>query len=769
MLETKYEWQRVANQDVDLVNNIQEQCQINAALANLLVARGFQSVHEVQLFLKPQLQQIQKPDRLHDMDKAVARITQAIKQGEQITVYGDYDADGMTATAVMFETLESLGAKVNYYIPDRFKDGYGPNQDAYQRLITGGTQLLVTVDNGVTGKKEVAFAHDQGVDVVITDHHSLPVELPNAVAIVHPQYPGDLYQYGDLSGVGVAFKVAWALLGEFPTELLDLVAIGEIADLVSMAKENHVLVKFGIQQLQAGLRPGIKALLKIAGVQEESLTSQDVSFKLAPRLNALGRIANGNEGVKLLTTVDEDAAEQLAKDVDQCNRQRQDLVEQITQEALQKAQAPDNLRRRTLLIVGHDWHQGVLGIVASRLVEKTGKPTIVASVNHGELVAKGSGRSVDGYDLFAALDPHRKLLTAFGGHVMACGMSFMITQVPAIAKVLEQAAEAQHLDANQKPRLMIAGTLQTDEITEKLYQQIQQLAPFGPDNEEPIFEITDPIITSKRQMGKNNEHLKFTLKGTRQSLDVLAFGKGSNVDFFSPGVHLKLVGKVAVNSWQGRTTPQLLLEDQKIEGSVVIDARVKKLQPTMFTENAAYVVFNPVIRKNIAGHVNGRIIDVEHPELGNYDKLVFVDVPQSIAQMDQVLQNSQAVREVKLYLFDASQSAAVAIPHRPIFVNFYQIIRQHRQIDLNQQAEALCQYLRITGDQLILMIKVFLELRFVTIKNGLLKISANPQKGNLEKTRVYQEYAARWQVQKILLKGSTKELTRWVQKELHLN
>ncbi|WP_295730021.1 single-stranded-DNA-specific exonuclease RecJ [uncultured Limosilactobacillus sp.] len=768
MLKTKFKWQLTAPQDSELVRQIQEQCQISKVIANLLVADGFTSVHDVQLFLKPQLQQIQSPEKLHDMDKAVTRITKAIEKGEQVTVYGDYDADGMTATSLMLETLETLGANVNYYIPDRFQDGYGPNQEAYQRLIKNGTQLILTVDNGVTGQKEVAYAKKQGVDVIITDHHSLPAELPSAVAIVHPQYPGDYYEYGDLSGVGVAFKLSWALLGEFPTEMLDLVAIGEIADLVSMAKENHALVKFGIQQLQAGLRPGIQALLKLAGVSAASLTSKDVSFKLAPRLNALGRISDGNDGVKLLTTVDENTAEKLAKKVDECNRERQQLVDQITKEALQKAQAPDNIQRQTLLIVGHDWHQGVLGIVASRLVEKTGKPTIIASVNHGELVAKGSGRSVGGYDLFAALNPHRKLMTAFGGHTMACGMSFLITQTPAIAKVLEQAAQKQHLDITHKPVLKIAGQLTANDISEKLYRQIQLLAPFGPDNEEPVFEIDQPTIISDQQIGKNQEHLKFTL-ASRHQVEVLAFGQGNHHDYFTPGSAIDLAGTISVNTWRGKTTPQLMLMDQKVVGPVVMDFRAKKLEPKMFTERADYVTFNSKIRKNITGHATGTVINGEQPEKMNHETLIFVDLPKSLAQISKVLQMTQKANVIKLYLFNTGTKLEDEIPPRQTFVNFYQIIRQSQQININQQAGKLSHYLKVNGNQLILMIKVFLELRFVTMKNGLLKISVHPQKGKLEQTQAYQNYFTQRQVQKALLKSTTQELTEWVRRKLHSN
>lgn len=767
MLEAKFNWQIVEQQDPHLVQIIAEQCQLSPMLANLLVARGYRSVKAVQLFLHPQVQQIQAPSKLHDMDQAVDRIQTAIKSGEQITVYGDYDADGMTSTAVMYEALETLGAKVNYYIPNRFKDGYGPNQEAYQRLIDAGTKLIITVDNGVTGKREVDFAKQHGVDVVITDHHSLPKELPDASAIVHPQYPGDEYSYGDLSGVGVAFKVAWALLGELPNEMLDLVAIGEIADLVSMKKENHVLVKLGLQQLKQGLRPGIHALLQVAGVDEKELTDQDVSFQLAPRLNALGRIADGNDGVRLLTTVDAQTATELAKKVDQCNQERQSLVQEITQDAMQKATAPDNLHRKTLLIVGHGWHQGVLGIVASKIVEATGKPTIVASVNKGELVAKGSGRSVKGYDLFGALDPARKLMTAFGGHTMACGMSFMITQIPAIAKVLESAANEQGFSLDMKEQLNVAGVLQVNDLDEQLYQQIQRLAPFGPDNEEPVFEINHPTIISNQQIGKNNQHLKLTIAGNHRQVEILAFNHGLESDQLGPGIQCTLCGTVSLNIWRGRRKVQFMLVDRKAVGVAVLDQRTHQLLPNMFTENACYVVFNSRLLANIDGHVKGKVVaGVDATAHLHVSHLVIVDTPDRLSVLKQILQANHDANVIKLLLFDGRPKVHDDIPQRSTFVQFFQIIRQTKAIDIQRQAIKLCQYLNVSGNQLNLMIKVFLELRFVTMTDGLLKLAKHITNGQLSATHVYQQYAARLQVERALLDSDTQSLVKWVQSTL---
>lgn len=769
MLQAKYRWQKTTTDNQTLVDQIVDQCQLPPVLAKLLVARGCKDVKEAQLFLKPQLQQIKQPQYLHDMDKAVARIKQAIADGEQITIYGDYDADGMTSTTVMYEALESLGAQVNYFIPNRFKDGYGPNQDEYQRLIDNGTRLIVTVDNGVTGKDEVAYAKSRGVDVVITDHHKMPADLPDAAAIVHPQYPGAEYSYADLSGVGVAFKVAWALLEEFPTEMLDLVAIGEIADVVSLAGENHALVYFGLQQLRAGMRPGLHALAKLANIDEAHLTDQDVGFQIAPRLNALGRIADANDGVKLLTTLDEDQAAQLAQQVDQCNNQRQDLVKQIYQEALAKAQAPDNLRKQTLLIVGHGWHQGVLGIVASRLVETTGKPTIVASVEPGELIAKGSGRSVAGFDIFAALTDHRDLMTAFGGHAMACGLSFNIVKLPQLAKALENGAQKQGVDLNQKPCVQYAGIMTTDQLTKELYQQIQRLAPFGPDNEEPQFCVQHPIIEQSQLIGKDKQHLKLRLSSKNDGIDLLAFNQAELLSAL-PTTPVSMLVKLNLNRWHGQENEQLMLVDYHFDGPALVDNREQPVTAASFQKHMNYLIFDPKLRENVKGHANGPVLSPEQvngTHLRNRP-LAFVDIPQSLQQLVDVLGHLQAVSEIHLGFRRFTARTVFQIPDRQQFVNFYQLLQKIRTINLNQQAQQVINTLKIDQNQLIFMIRVFLELRFVTMKNGFLKISDHVEAGDLKQTHQYRQ-AEQWQeVVTVLIKSSPAQLGDWIRKHLTL-
>lgn len=767
MLQAKYRWQKTTTNNQALVEQIASQCQLPPVLAKLLVARGCKDLKQAQLFLKPQLAQIKQPHYLHDMDKAVARLKQAVADGEQITIYGDYDADGMTSTTVMYEALESLGAQVNYFIPNRFKDGYGPNQDEYQRLIDNGTQLIVTVDNGVTGKDEVAYAKSRGVDVVITDHHKMPADLPDSAAIVHPQYPGAEYSYADLSGVGVAFKVAWALLEEFPTEMLDLVAIGEIADVVALSGENHALVYFGLQQLRAGMRPGIHALAALANIDEAHLTDQDIGFQIAPRLNALGRIADANDGVKLLTTLDEDQAAQLARQVDDCNNQRQELVKQIYQEALAKAQAPDNLRKHTLLIVGHGWHQGVLGIVASRLVEATGKPTIVASVDPGQLIAKGSGRSVEGFDIFAALTDHRDLMTAFGGHAMACGLSFNIVKLPQLAKELEKGAQIQGVDLTKKPQVNYAGTLTTDQLTKDLYQQIQRLAPFGPDNEEPQFCVQRPVIERAQLIGKDKQHLKLRLRSKNGGIDLLAFNQAELVSALAT-TPVDMLVKLNLNRWHGQENAQLMIVDCHFEGPALVDNRQQPVTAQSFAKQMSYLIFDPKLRQNVQGHANGPVLSPEQAigtSLHNH-ALAIVDMPQSLQELTAVLGQLKDVTEIHLDFWQFKAQPVFQIPDRQQFVAFYQLLRKIRTINLNQQAQQVINSLKIDQNQLIFMIRVFLELRFVTMKNGFLQISDHVEAGDLKQTRQYRQ-AEEWQkVVTVLIKSSSAQLGDWIRKHL---
>lgn len=551
MLDSHYDWTPAAT-----VSSVPE------LLRTLYTRRGITSNQAVKAFLRPSVKTVYDSFALHDMNKAVDRIRQAIKNQEQITVYGDYDADGVTSTTLMTETLAQLGARVSYYIPDRFRDGYGPNKAAYERLLKSGTQLVVTVDNGVSGKSVIDSAVEAGMDVVITDHHQLPKELPTkAAAIVHPAYPGSSYPFKGLSGVGVAWKVAWALLGHKPMEKLDLVAIGELADVMPVNDENRWLIQTGLLQIEKTSRPGLRRLLADVGLYNESVDSTDVGFKIAPALNSMGRIGDSSQAIKVLAPAgwfEETEVDELVDQLADLNQKRKDMVHEISEQAYKLA---DQNHNEALILAGQGWHPGVVGLVAQNVLEYTGKPTVVASnLDHGP-VLKGSGRSREGFDLYAALDPHRDLMVGFGGHPQACGLSVNQNQVAALQEAFNAEAKKQGFNSQVKPKLVVDAIVKPGVLNHiRSYQLVHNLQPFGLQNTEPIFELQHVTPTNFYQMGKHNEHLKFRAGGI------------TCIDFFvDPHLiddlmdqELDVCGHLTLNTFRGQTSVEMIIDDIRV-------------------------------------------------------------------------------------------------------------------------------------------------------------------------------------------------------------
>ncbi|OTA43948.1 single-stranded-DNA-specific exonuclease RecJ [Limosilactobacillus reuteri] len=774
MIDAKFKWELADNAPSLTVDNLEKELGISRILATLLAQQGIDSTEQAKKFFEPSMEEIHDPTLLHDMDKAVERIEQAVEKQEQITIYGDYDADGITSTSLMYETLLSIGANVNYYVPNRFTDGYGPNMDAYQRLIDNGTQLFITVDNGVSGKNVINKVMAAGVDVVITDHHELPADLPNAVAIVHPRYPGSNYPFPDLSGVGVAFKVAWALTGEFPVEELDLVAIGEIADVVNVTDENHALISYGIQQLRQGMRPGLAALMKLADIKANNLTDQDIGFGIAPRLNALGRIADANDGVKLLTSLDENESQKLAKEVDQANKERQNLVAEIMKEAEKQANSSANQQKRTLLIVGKGWHQGVLGIVASRIMNETGKPTIIASTDQNNpTLIKGSGRSVDSFNLFNALEAHCELFTTFGGHPAACGLSFDQKNIVPLQIALEEEAGKQKFDPMVKQPLPIAMKLAPADVTQQLYNDIQRVAPFGPGNMEPVFELNNVKVVDVKTMGQEHQHLKFSIVSDKKNLTVVAFGQGNLATLLSaPTGQINLAVKVSLNEWRGKKTVQLMLEDLQINGTVIIDERTNKLTPQLFSSSDYYIVREPRLRENIAPHVApGYTLSIEEAIKTDFagQQVTLVDCPSSEEMLKQIFAEDEGEpATIRLLLYQRKSAYLAGLPTRNDFAQLYRFIYKQKEIKWPMQAKAVSNHLKINMDRLNLMIQVFSEAGFVTIKDDVLKFNEPTNKTDLTQTKRYQKQLAQYKVEQQLLFNDAATVAKWLLEYLNL-
>ena len=774
MIDAKFKWELADNASSLTVDNLEKELGISRILATLLAQQGIDSTEQAKKFFEPSMEEIHDPTLLHDMDKAVERIEQAVEKQEQITIYGDYDADGITSTSLMYETLLSIGANVNYYVPNRFTDGYGPNMDAYQRLIDNGTQLFITVDNGVSGKNVIDKVMEAGVDVVITDHHELPADLPNAVAIVHPRYPGSNYPFPDLSGVGVAFKVAWALTGEFPVEELDLVAIGEIADVVNVTDENHALISYGIQQLRQGMRPGLAALMKLADIKANNLTDQDIGFGIAPRLNALGRIADANDGVKLLTSLDENESQKLAKEVDQANKERQNLVAEIMKEAEKQANSSANQQKRTLLIVGKGWHQGVLGIVASRIMNETGKPTIVASTDkNNPTLIKGSGRSIDSFNLFNALEAHRELFTTFGGHPAACGLSFDQKNIVPLQIALEEEAVKQKFDPTVKQPLPIAMKLVPADVTQQLYNDIQRVAPFGPGNMEPVFELNNVKVVDVKTMGQEHQHLKFSIVSDKKNLTVVAFGQGNLATLLSaPTGQINLAVKVSLNEWRGKKSVQLMLEDLQINGTVIIDERTNKLTPQLFSSSDYYIVREPRLRENIAPHVApGYTLSIEEAIKTDFSgqQVTLVDCPSSEEMLKRIFaEDEEEPATIRLLLYQRKSAYLAGLPTRNDFAQLYRFIYRQKELKWPMQAKAVSNHLKINMDRLNLMIQVFSEAGFVTIKDDVLKFNESTNKTDLTQTKRYQKQLAQYKVEQQLLFNDAATVAKWLLEYLNL-
>lgn len=757
MKDSRFNWQVPSLPDVDIAE-LAKATQLDPIIVRILVARGFRTADEMTNFLAMDQSVVHDPFLLHDMQKAVERIMSAIEANEKILVYGDYDADGVTSTTIMYETLAQLGADVNYFVPNRFKDGYGPNLAEYQHFINNEqVQLIVTVDNGVAGNEAINYAQEHGVDVVVTDHHEMPDQLPNAYAIVHPRHPEGEYPFGDLSGVGVAFKVACALLEEVPEEFLDLYAIGTIADLVSMTDENRLLVKLGLQLIPETSRIGLQKLIAVAGVETSQIDEETIGFTVAPRINAVGRLGDASQAVKLLTTFDEEQATAIAKDINATNTKRQGLVNEIYEVAAEIAKDEDHRDLQTLVISGHDWHQGVLGIVASRLVELTNKPTIVLSDQNQDGVYKGSGRSVANLNLFEALNPAREHFEGFGGHHMAIGITVKEANLPVLADQLEKAAEQAQLDFRQRPQLNLDATVAISELSTDLVPKIKQLGPFGMDNPVPKLAITNVRVTDVKAIGQNQAHLKFTANQAGQQLAAIAFQCGEIADKLS---HLSntidLAGTLSINEWRGNVTLQLMTEDLKINGLQVVDQRTTNLAKNLFRDEQQYIFFNPKLLSLIEKqNLDRQLYLYDSPAIQAHQAVVLVDCPPSLKVLRQALQKWQPT-QITTYFFHQTDYYASGMPSRTEFATVFAAVK--RQPLTKAALLQLGKQLKIDQEKVNFMVKVFFELNFVKMEQGKLLINDEVQTHQLSEAPIYQKRLDLIQTQEKLLYSNGDQL-----------
>lgn len=555
---------------------IAEDYQLPFFLAMLLEIRGIHTQEQIQALLMEN-PVFCDPFSLADMDKAVERIHRAIENFEKIAIYGDYDADGVTSTAMLYSYLESCGANVMFYIPDREVEGYGMNTKAMDSLKEYGVNLIITVDNGISAVEEVEYAKQCGMDVVITDHHRPQETLPDAVAVVDPYRKDCVCAFPHFAGVGVAFKLISALEGEGAdiTGLLenyaDLVAIGTIGDIVPLTGENRAFVQTGLRLLSRSDRMGIRALLERCSLEGENLSASTVAFRIVPRINATGRIGSSDRAVHLLTCEDMELAGELAVEICDNNDYRRQIENEMVEKALELlAREPDRLYDRVLVVEGEDWHHGVIGIVASRLTDKFGKPCVVISYTADE--AKGSGRSVEGFSLFEAICSCAQLFTKFGGHPMAAGLSMPTKHLAAFRKAINDYAAS--LPMMPVPSVSLDCKLNPAALSVEMPQQVKYLEPFGTDNPAPVFGLYEMRLKEVIPVG-GGKHLRLVFQKKNVNITCMKFGMTAQEFPYQTGDFLDLAVTLDNKEFRGQETLSVLIRDMRLSnldsGALIAD------------------------------------------------------------------------------------------------------------------------------------------------------------------------------------------------------
>ena len=599
-----YQWniRHLTAVEQEVQQQLEKELNISSAAARMLVVRGIQTADEARAFVRPSLDKLHDPFLMKDMDKAVERLHQAITQGEKILIYGDYDVDGTTAVALMYRFLSGIGNRtampignrntddepisdiryplpaIDYYIPDRYTEGYGVSTQGIDYAVAQGCSLIITLDCGIKAVEKIAYANSKGIDVIVCDHHTPGEELPDAVAVLNMKRSDCPYPYKDLSGCGVGFKLAQAytqrylieakgneairLSGERLLPLLQLLAMSIASDIVPITGENRILAHYGIKQFNTQPFTGLSAIMQVAGIEAKKITINELVYKIGPRINACGRMKSGRAAVELLLTNDPDFAHEQAEEVNHHNEDRRDCDTETTKEALQQLQDdPTYANRRSTVVYAPHWHKGVVGIVASRLTETYYRPTIVLTAGEDGIIS-GSARSVDGFDIYAAIDSCHDLLTNFGGHKYAAGLSMHIDDLPEFKQRFETYVAA-HIQPNQlQPTLDIEAELQLGDITKSFYNVLRHLEPFGPGNPRPLF-VSRRLINHRdtRAVGKEREHLRLDVTDRVNAITGIAFGRADMAEYIQNGNAVDICYELNENTFNHYTSIQMMVQD----------------------------------------------------------------------------------------------------------------------------------------------------------------------------------------------------------------
>ncbi len=554
----------------ETVARLSSELGIDPVLARLLVQRGIGTFQEARAFFRPSLDNLHDPFLMKDMDKAVERVEAAVRSGEKILVYGDYDVDGTTAVSLVYSFLQRLTRNVDFYVPDRYDEGYGVSYKGIDWAADNGFGLIITLDCGIKANDKVSYAAGKGIDVIVCDHHLPENDLPAAVAVLDPKRSDCGYPFDDLSGCGVGFKLvqAYSQKSGIPFEslipLLDLLVVSISSDLVSVVGENRILAHFGLKQLNENPRKGLLAMIHLSGLDPEHITIDDIVFKIGPRINAAGRMESGRMAVELLTAENDEVAARIGSEINRYNNERKNIDREITREALEMVQSGNCLSARNATIVYNpSWHKGVVGIVASRLVEAFYRPTIVFTRSNGFVT--GSARSVHGFDLYDAIESCADLLENFGGHLYAAGLTLKEENLPEFCERIENFIEKNISEDMLTPVIMIDTRLDFSQITPKFFRILKQFQPFGPGNNAPVF-LTENVYDNGnvRKVGADGGHLKLELIQESQpyrSISAIAFNKSEHFDHIKAGNPIDVCYSIVENYYRGIANLQLRIKD----------------------------------------------------------------------------------------------------------------------------------------------------------------------------------------------------------------
>ena len=615
-------------QQTELKNKLAWGLNLPGPVAQILINRGINTVEEGERFLHPSLSRLHSPFSIKDMNRAVSLIYKALNRGEKIAVYGDYDVDGITATALLYTFLKRKGGNILYYIPSRLAEGYGLNKAALDRLKNQDVSLIITVDCGISSLEEIAYAREIGVEIVVTDHHHPPERLPQAGAVVNPLRPDCSYPFKQLSGVGVAFKLAQALeeqagKAEKVWDYLDLVALGTIADVCPLVGENRSLVAFGLTLAGNKLRPGLEALCSAAGLKGPALTTEDVAFIISPRLNAAGRLGEADIALELLLSKSLEQAVPMARHLHEENTRRQKLEAAIFSEAttLVEDMRKEELDQKFILLSREGWHQGVLGIVANKLAEKYRLPAVLLGLEDG--VGRGSGRSYGGFSLIEALEKCQALLVGYGGHASAAGLTVAEEAIPDLSKSLADQARDYFEVHDPEPELFIDAIIEPGEICPELVQALDKLEPYGHGNPRPFFLGSDWSLEHKREVGKGKNHLQLKIMKNGIPFRGISFNGTTKLQQADLYRGMDLVFSVAFDRWRGNDALQLEIH-QTAYRDEYLGHRLLLVDRRGFAEKGRYL--ESLLKKNEAVLV---VVNTQHKlkrlqsRFGEWEEIAF--------------------------------------------------------------------------------------------------------------------------------------------------